>query len=82
LLAALLGGIGMYAATGNKQASFAVGAGLALLALLVLYQQGKAEREQIEQELSRLPESEQDFWRPIIDNPALLEEKLKELQAA
>lgn len=79
---ALLGGIGAYAFTGNKGLSFATGAGLALIALLVLYEQGKADKKQIEEELERLDEQERAYWRPVVDHPELINDKILELFAA
>jgi len=79
LLLALLGGVGMYAATGNKNVGLATGAGIAIIALLVLYQQGKADREQLEEELSRLNEQEQAYWRPVVEEPELLQKRVRDL---
>jgi hypothetical protein len=81
LLLALLGGVGIYAATGNKNLGLATGAGIALIALLVLYQQGEADRSTVEKKLSQLDEQEQSYWRPVIENPKLLDERISELFA-
>lgn len=77
LLLALLGGLGIYAATGDKKLGLATGAGIAVIALLLLYLQGKASRDQIEEELNQLDEQEQEYWRPVIDNPELLQERMR-----
>jgi hypothetical protein len=79
LLLALLGGVGVYAASGNKGLGFATGASIALIALLVLYQQGKADRSDLEEEIGQLDEQEQLYWRPVIEHPELIADKINEL---
>lgn len=78
LLAALFIGGGTYALTGNKNLSISAGV-VALIAFLVLYEQGKTEQEQLELALNHLNEEEQAYWRPVIEDPSLWQERAKEL---
>lgn len=78
LLLALIGGLVTGAVTGNKNAGLAVGGGVALIALLALYMQGKEERAKVESELAQLPPEEQAYWKPALDTPEIIPIKLRE----
>lgn len=78
LLLAIVAGLTTGVITGNKNAGFVIGGSLALLALLMLYSQGKVNRAEVEKELEQAPIEDQVTWRPALDNPKIIPFKLRE----
>ncbi len=82
-LSGLAAGLVTYGATKNRNLSIATGITASAIVILIgLYQRGEIDRSLVEDQLSQLPEQEQVWWRPLIDNPSLLEEKLSSLVMA
>jgi hypothetical protein len=80
LLLAIIGGAAIGALTNSKGIGLTAGAAFILLALLYLNR--KEDRSKfhglLELELATLPPDEQAYWKPVLDNPEQLSEKIQE----
>lgn len=82
LLLALVGGLVTGVVTKNTTAGLAVGGGIILVALLVLYAAGKEDRAKVEEALTQLSPDEQAYWRPVLDTPEAIPLKLRDRMIA